>query len=75
MSISSDLGMYLGVNLVHGIFSFNHCNHVIKKVSKKLAGWKAKCLSFAGKNTLIKAVTSTIPNYVMQMLKLPTFFF
>ena len=32
----------------------------------KLAGWKAKYLSFAGRAVLIKSVMSAIPNHVMQ---------
>lgn len=60
------LAMYVGVNIVHGRFKVNHCSHVVEKMKRKLAGWKAKCLSFAGRSTLIKAVTSTtIPNYVL----------
>lgn len=31
----------------------------------KLAGWKAKFLSFAGRTVLVKSVMSAIPNYVM----------
>ena len=38
----------------------------------KLAGWKAKFLSFAGRAVLVKAVMSAIPNYVMQGTALPT---
>ena len=37
----------------------------------KLAGWKAKYLSFAGWMVLIKSVMSDIPNYVMQGVALP----
>ena len=37
----------------------------------KLAGWKAKFLSFAGRTVLVKSVMSAIPNYVMQGEALP----
>ena len=37
----------------------------------KLAGWKAKYLSFAGRTVLIKSVMSAVPNYVMQGVALP----
>ena len=37
----------------------------------KLAGWKAKYLSFAGWTVLIKSVMSAILNYVMQGVALP----
>lgn len=65
MALSNDLGMYLGVPLIHGRFNHFHCNYVVEKVQKRLAGWKASCLSFAGKRTLVQAVTSTISNYAM----------
>ena len=32
----------------------------------KLAGWKAKFLSFAGRAVLVKSVMSAVPNYIMQ---------
>ena len=38
----------------------------MKRVMSKLAGWKAKFLSFAGRAVLIKSVMSAILNYVMQ---------
>ena len=37
----------------------------------KLAGWKAKFLSFAGRAVLVKSVMSAIPNYVIQGAALP----
>ena len=37
----------------------------------KLAEWKAKFLSFAGRAILIKSTMSVIPNYVMQGAGLP----
>lgn len=71
MPISYDLRTYLGVPIVHSRINASHSKHIIEKINRKLAGWKAKCLSFAGKRTLIQAVMSTIPNYTMQTMKLP----
>ena len=42
------------------------------RVMSKLARWKAKFLSFAGRALLVKAMMSAIPNYVMQGAALPT---
>lgn len=42
-----------------------------ESVISKLAGWKAKFLSFAGRTLLIKSVMTAIPNYVMQGAALP----
>ena len=37
----------------------------------KLAGWKAKYLSFSSQAVLIKSIMSAIPNHVMQGAMLP----
>jgi hypothetical protein len=62
---------YLGLPVIFGrskkeVFSF-----VQDRIWKKLKGWKEKCLSRAGKETLIKAVAQAIPNYIMSCYKIP----
>ena len=47
-------------------------NFIVENVMSKLARWKARFLSFAGRVVLVKSVMSTIPNYVMQATALPT---
>lgn len=37
----------------------------------KLAGWKMRFLSFAGRMTLIKAVLSNLPMYYLSLFKMP----
>ena len=46
----------------------NIWDFVVDRVMGKLAGWKAKSLSFVGRVVLVKSVMSAIPNYVMQGL-------
>lgn len=55
-----NLGKYLG-----------QFNFVVDRVLTKLAEWKTKFLSFAGRTLLVKSVTIAIPNYVMQGMALP----
>ena len=52
----------------------NSFNDIKEKVGKKLAGWKEKMLSKAGKEILIKAVTQAIPTYTMSCFKIPNSF-
>lgn len=44
---------------------------ILDKMCKKLAGWKAKSLSFAGKVTLAQASLLNIPGYVFQTSLIP----
>ena len=46
-------------------------NFIAERVMNKLAGWKAKFMSFAGRYVLVKSVMFAIPNYVMQGDALP----
>lgn len=39
---------------------------IVDKLAIKLAGWKGKHMSMAGRNTLIKSVALAIPSFLMQ---------
>lgn len=43
----------------------------MEKISGKLASWKSRCLSMAGRATLIKAVAQAIRTYKMQFFGAP----
>ena len=46
-------------------------NYIAERMLSKLAGWKARFLSFAGRCVMVKSVLTAIPNYVMQGAVLP----
>lgn len=63
---------YLGLPLFWGWEKCLHFAALKERIGSKLAGWKAKSLSQAGRNTLIKSVATSLPQYFMQSLLLPT---
>ncbi|XP_028118943.1 uncharacterized protein LOC114316485 [Camellia sinensis] len=44
---------------------------VVDKVRSKLAGWKRKMLSFAGRLILVKSVTSALPVFYLSLFRMP----
>uniref|UniRef100_A0A2N9IHI9 Reverse transcriptase domain-containing protein n=1 Tax=Fagus sylvatica TaxID=28930 RepID=A0A2N9IHI9_FAGSY len=69
--ISKEFGKYLGVPIITDARDKHAFDYLIEKVRDKLAGWKAKTLSMAGRCTLINSVSSAIPTHVMQCCLLP----
>ena len=67
----ANIGNYLGFPIKHKGVPWNRMNFMVERVMNKLAGWKARFLSFVGRSVLVKSVMSSIPNYVMQAASLP----
>ncbi|KAK2653127.1 hypothetical protein Ddye_012983 [Dipteronia dyeriana] len=70
--LTDDLGKYLGVPIIHGRINKGTYKELLEKTQKRLASWKSATLSFAGRMTLIKSVTTSLPVYAMQTVKLPS---
>ena len=62
---TANIGNYLGFPINHKGVPRNRLNFIVERVMSKLAGWKARFLSFAGRFVLVKSVMLSIPNYVM----------
>ncbi|CAN1182850.1 Putative ribonuclease H protein At1g65750, partial [Linum perenne] len=69
--MTSYLGRYLGVPILHEIIKKNTHKGIIDRMDLKLAGWKAYNLSLAGRVTLALSVLNAILAYVMQASVLP----
>ena len=71
ITATTNLGNYLGFPIIHQGRSSSAYNFVINKVQSKLAGWRAKLLSRAGRMVLIKSAAAPMTEYYMQCQALP----
>ncbi|XP_062007342.1 uncharacterized protein LOC133724594 [Rosa rugosa] len=69
--LTSNLGKYLGMPLIHSRVNMHTYSELVDKVQNKLAGWKSIALNMARRLTLVQAVTTSTPIYAMQTTKLP----
>lgn len=69
--VTVDMGIYLGVPTLHSRVTKDTYQDLLDKIKSKLAGWKAKSLSMAGRITLAKHVLNAIPFYTMQTSRIP----
>ncbi|KAL8128488.1 hypothetical protein V2J09_017643 [Rumex salicifolius] len=71
MSATTNFGRYLGMPVLQGKVTKATFAEVIVKANNKLAGWKCRTLSMAGRVTLARSVLSTLPFYTMNSVHLP----
>lgn len=68
---TSSVGKYLGCPIHQSRPTKLSFQFIIEKIEAKLAGWKSKHLSLAGRVSLIKSVIETIPSHIMHCNLLP----
>ncbi|CAL1358518.1 unnamed protein product [Linum trigynum] len=68
---TSNLGKYLGVPVIHGRVTKETYKYILENIDRRLASWKTKSLSLAGRVTLATSVLNALPNYTMQTAVLP----
>ncbi|GLT78653.1 hypothetical protein SLA2020_501810 [Shorea laevis] len=71
MAATDELGRYLGVQIEGKRLTRKSFHDLVTKIHDRLSSWKAKQLSFAGRQVLIQLVSSTMANHTMQTTKLP----
>jgi len=62
---------YLGVPLHYSKLRRIDLQPVIDKIIKRIAGWRGKLLSYAGRLTLLRACLASIPIYLLSIIKFP----
>ena len=63
--------IYLGIPFFMGSNKSSYWDSVIQRIQSRIAAWKVRWLSLAGRVLLIKSVLVAIPNYFFAVLKAP----
>jgi len=62
---------YLGVPLHFNKLRREDLQPIVDKILKRIAGWKGRLLSYAGRLTLLKSCLASIPIYLLSIIKFP----
>ncbi|KAM0041794.1 putative RNA-directed DNA polymerase [Helianthus debilis subsp. tardiflorus] len=62
---------FLGLPVATGMGRSVNWGPVLDRLKSRLNSWKASCLSFGGRLTLIKAVLGSLPLYFLSMFRAP----
>lgn len=62
---------YLGMPLHYSKLKRVDLQPVINKIIKRIAGWRGRRLSYAGRLTLLRACLESIPIYLLSIIKFP----
>lgn len=62
---------YLGLPLTTGRLRLVHLQFILDRMRARLAGWKGKMLSMAGRRVLVRCVLTAMPTFALTALKIP----
>jgi hypothetical protein len=62
---------YLGIPLHYEKLRKEDLQPLVDKIVKRIAGWRGKLLSYAGRIVLIKTCLASIPVYLLSFFKFP----
>lgn len=71
IAATDELCTYLGMPTFTRRVTRETFNHICEILDRRLAGWKTKYLSLAGRMTLATSTISTLAYYSMQTAKIP----
>lgn len=71
MPRTENLGRYLGVPSIHGRVTKAIFQPILERIGSRLEGWRARCLTLAGRLVLAKSILSSIPYFTMQTMMIP----
>ena len=62
---------YLGLPVTISRLRIVHLQFVLDRIRARLAGWKGRLLSIAGRRVLVRSVLSALPTFALTVLKVP----
>ena len=62
---------YLGLPLTLGRLRMAHLQYIIDRAKGKVAGWQGRLVNVAGRRELVRSVLSSLPVYLMTVIKPP----
>lgn len=68
---TEDFGFYLGMPTLTSRVTKATFQHICERIDRRLAGWKTRYLSLAGRITLAKSTVSPMAFYSIQTAKIP----
>lgn len=66
---------YLGLPITLARLRTVHLQFILDRIRARLAGWKGKLMTIAGRRVLIRSVLSSLPTFALTALRVPNKFF